>query len=834
MKFRLGRFPLVCLGAAALCLGMGGCGSKEQTQVAANNAPATESSAAATAPPASKPALQTPPAPQAGGELAEGVSNQSIPSNEGAPAEAPASSKPSRPSFGSATGPAGAAPAGGEAPGGGTRARPGFGSASGGPATPPAGGGAPGGGTAARPGFGSASGGGLLPPSDPNALGGAPVGPGSLSGFGATPGAPAGINPTSPGTTASESAPTQPAPPPPVELSLRDRAVMAFKAGNASRAYGLFQAHALHVPNEEAADLISNYRWDDKRRVPRLGYTFAVGLILKKGPKVTELKPIGTEKSALGGSQQGGGGRGAPGGLGAGGFGAPAGSSNIPALPARELSDAAGKYATKFVDAFSREHSEGKWSEAFREYSFGTDAGSASGLGGFAAGFAGGLGGGGLLGAPGAGFPGAGLTGAPPGVSPGGGGRPGFGGTGGPPAGYGGGAGGPPAGYGGGAGGPPAGYGGGAGGPPAGYSGGGGAGGPPAGYGGGAGGPPAGYRGGGGAGGPPAGYGGGAGGPPAGYSGGGAGGPPAGYGGGAAPGGAAPGGAAPGGGKTDGKSGNGSGGSTNDTVNFVRSYQDDALGLTSGSPTQTGAPPGPPPGPAQGGPGGRPGFGGLGAGFGAAPGAAPPAAPPGVANFNMNDVQLADGAVALGPGLVYIGTGENLGELTKKANNRHFDGLIIFEVDASLVLANQTIKNDCRIRVVNLKADKESKEKALVSTMLNNRDVANDKDPDGKIDAAVNTLIGKMIEAYPLNDLPNIPADAIKNKRLAALANDKSRSKLDLLSEVQLYFSKGLIDETLKVDAFQQIAGSDGQKLAAGSPEEKLPILERILKRDYE
>jgi len=760
MKFRLGRFPLVCLSAAALSLGISGCGSKEQTQVAANNTPATESSAAPSAPPASKPALQTPPAPQADGGTAEGISNQTIPSGQGAPAEAPAPTKPSRPSFGSA---------------------------SGGPIAPSAGG-APGGGSTARPTLGSASGGGLLPPTDPNALGGAPLGPGSLSGFGGGPGAPAGINPTAPGSTTGDSSSTPPAPPPPVELSLRDRAVMAFKAGNASRAYGLFQAHALHVPNEEAADLISNYRWDDKRRVPRLGYSFAVGLILKKGPKVTELKPVGTEKSALGGIQQGGGGRGAP-----GGFGAPAGSSNIPALPAKELSDAAGKYATKFVDAFTREHAEGKWSEAFREYSFGADAGTASGLGGFASGFAGGLGGGGMLGAPGTGFPGAG---APPGIAPGSGGRPGFGGgTGGPPAGYGGGAGGPPAGYGGG-------------------------------------GPPTGYRGGVGAGGPPAGYGGG--GPPAGYSGGGAGGPPAGYGGGGPPGGAAPGGAAPGGGKTDGKNNNGSGGSTNDTANYLRPYQDDALGIASGSPTQTGAPPGPPPGgPAQGAPGGRPGFGGLGAGFGAPPGAAPSAPPPGVANFNMNDVQLADGAIALGPGLVYIGNGENIGELTKKANERHFDSLVIFEVDASLVLANQTIKNDCRIRVVNLKADKESKEKAIISTMLNSREVANDKDPDGKIDTAVSALITKMIDAYPLNDLPNIPADAIKNKRLAALANDKSRTKLDLLSEVQLYCSKGLIDETLKVDAFQQIAGSDGQKLAAGSPEEKLPILERILKRDY-
>jgi hypothetical protein len=43
-----------------------------------------------------------------------------------------------------------------------------------------------------------------------------------------------------------------------------------------------------------------------------------------------------------------------------------------------------------------------------------------------------------------------------------------------------------------------------------------------------------------------------------------------------------------------------------------------------------------------------------------------------------------------------------------------------------------------------------------------------------------------------------------------------------------------LIDETLKVDAFTQIAGSDGQALAAGTDEERGATLNKLLKREYD
>ena len=582
---------------------------------------------------------------------------------------------------------------------------------------------------------------------------------------------------------------------PAVELTLEDRAVIAFQAGNSPRSYALYQAHSLHVPSDEAQEMIDKYRWDKKRIVPRLGYNFAVGLIVKKTPQVTDLKPIGTalkDLTSAGGGRGGppglSGGGGVPPGLGfEGGGGSDAGGSGAPipagvrALPAKELSDAAGNYAAVFVDEFNKAHSEGKWSEAFRDYSYGSPSlpPSLAGLSGLLSGGAAGAFGGGESGGAG-------------GVGLGGFGAGGFGGGAA------------------GAGGAPAGYGGG--GPPPGALG---PGGPPAGYGG-AGGPPPGAIG---PSGPPAGYGGGGGAPPAGA--------PA----------------------TGGKSGTkflpapqigGVGGVGGvGALGAAGGPGAGAMGLRGGAP---GAP-----GPGAGGAGGTglqlggPGVpGGMMPGFGSESGGNPGAGPSLsnlqslVKNFDASDLQLPSGSIPLGAGLVYIGKFESLAEMTKQANEQHYDALIVFEVDASMIIANRSIKNDCRIRAINLKAAKDAKDKSFTSSSLNNRDIAMDKTPETKIENAVNGFMQKLFEGYALDDLPNIPAESVKKKRLPALAADTSRTVLDRLAEVQLYFSKGLIDETLKVDAFGAIAGPDGQTLATGTIDEKLPILEKMIKRDYE
>ena len=595
-------------------------------------------------------------------------------------------------------------------------------------------------------------------------------------------------------------APSMPA----VELTLEDRAVIAFQAGNSPRSYALYQAHSLHVPSDEAQEMIDKYRWDKKRIVPRLGYNFAVGLIVKKTPQVTDLKPIGTalkDLTSAGGGRGGppglSGGGGVPPGLGfEGGGGSDAGGSGAPipagvrALPAKELSDAAGNYAAVFVDEFNKAHSEGKWSEAFRDYSFGSLSlpPSLAGLSGLLSGGAAGAFGGGESGGAG-------------GVGLGGFGAGGFGAGGFGAGGFGGGAAG--------AGGAPAGYGGG--GPPPGALG---PGGPPAGYGG-AGGPPPGAIG------------------PSG--------PPAGYGGG----GGAPAGAPATGGKSGTKflpapqiGGVGGVGGVG-ALGAAGGPGAGAMGLRGGAP---GAP-----GPGAGGAGGTglqlggPGVpGGMMPGFGSESGGNPGAGPSLsnlqslVKNFDASDLQLPSGSIPLGAGLVYIGKFESLAEMTKQANEQHYDALIVFEVDASMIIANRSIKNDCRIRAINLKAAKDAKDKSFTSSSLNNRDIAMDKTPETKIENAVNGFMQKLFEGYALDDLPNIPAESVKKKRLPALAADTSRTVLDRLAEVQLYFSKGLIDETLKVDAFGAIAGPDGQTLATGTIDEKLPILEKMIKRDYE
>ena len=581
---------------------------------------------------------------------------------------------------------------------------------------------------------------------------------------------------------------------PAVELTLEDRAVIAFQAGNSPRSYALYQAHSLHVPSDEAQEMIDKYRWDKKRIVPRLGYNFAVGLIVKKTPQVTDLKPIGTalkDLTSAGGGRGGppglSGGGGVPPGLGfEGGGGSDAGGSGAPipagvrALPAKELSDAAGNYAAVFVDEFNKAHSEGKWSEAFRDYSYGSPSlpPSLAGLSGLLSGGAAGAFGGGESGGAG-------------GVGLGGFGAGGFGG------------------------------------------GAAGAGGAPAGYGGG--GPPPGALG---PGGPPAGYGG-AGGPPPGAIG--PSGPPAGYGGG----GGAPAGAPATGGKSGTKflpapqiGGVGGVGGVG-ALGAAGGPGAGAMGLRGGAP---GAP-----GPGAGGAGGTglqlggPGVpGGMMPGFGSESGGNPGAGPSLsnlqslVKNFDASDLQLPSGSIPLGAGLVYIGKFESLAEMTKQANEQHYDALIVFEVDASMIIANRSIKNDCRIRAINLKAAKDAKDKSFTSSSLNNRDIAMDKTPETKIENAVNGFMQKLFEGYALDDLPNIPAESVKKKRLPALAADTSRTVLDRLAEVQLYFSKGLIDETLKVDAFGAIAGPDGQTLATGTIDEKLPILEKMIKRDYE
>jgi hypothetical protein len=491
---------------------------------------------------------------------------------------------------------------------------------------------------------------------------------GGLGGVG-VPGSPPGIPGTASPTAGAPSSPAANASPGdnpfedpanllPISLSFLERANNAFKVGNVPRAYGLYQAHLISLPEDERADEMRNIRWDKKRIMPRLGYSFAVGLILDNTSRQESLKPVGTKASDLAGT---------------------AGTNNaLPQTRAQELSEAAGKYASVFVDAFGKAHSDGKWSEAFRDLQLNPTSSNnrSPGQPGFGTGMSGGPGSSNTKGRTG----GAGNAGGPSNFGFGNGQQP--------------------------------------------------------------------FR--------------------------------------------------------------------------VYHPQDDLLfGGLSGEPGAAN--------PRQG--FGAPGLAPPGTqGFGSPNAASPPQLDPAAAK----DLELPSDTIPLASGLSYIGEGNNIGELSKRAVDLNFDALIAFEVDVSLLVVNRTIKNDCRIRVINLRADKQSKDKAIASASLNNREVALDKDPDGRIETAVENLLKKMYDAYPLDELPNFKPESIQSRRLKDLVNDKVRSKLDLLFEVELYASKGLIDNTLKLAAYEKIAGADGKDLASKEPEDRIPILEKMISRQFD
>ncbi len=624
------------------------------------------------------------------------------------------------------------------------------------------------------------------------------------------------------------------APPP----TLKDQAVNAFQSGNPKRAYAYLQAHALHVTDEEAADTLKHYRWASHKKRPQLGLNIAVGVALKNPRNVTDLSPIGTQtqNNASGGEM----------GMSAmAGMGGPAANAE----KTKTFAETTGSFGTQLVAAFKEKHESGTWSPAFSEYSLVTNRGN--GFGSMAGAFGGtNLGGfDGGAGNPG-GFSnqfGAVDGGGQPGYPSGDGGQPTgnpFGGAQpGQPAGYPTGQSGQPDGYptGGAQSGPPAGYP--SGGPPSGYPAGGPQSGPPAGYP--SGGPPSGYPSGGPQSGPPAGYP--SGGPPSGYPSGGAqSGPPAGY-------------------SAGGPQGVGGPGSP-------LQFQGKGMALLGG-PGLAGPGGEPEPGPGLAGPGlAGPGFPGPGtpgpSAFG--PGTPGPGTPdsgmmggpgfgnpgmggPGMGNPGMGgpgmggpgmggnapqlstDPKLPAGSSPLAPCLTFIGVDE-ASKLMKKAWQEGYDGLMLFEVTIGVNQIIQKVTNDTLVRVVQPNSVPKDVKRIYVSKSFNNIQFARSKakgEPDG-LSEAIEKVIKGTEEGLALQSFPSaLTPEIIATKRIPTLIKDTELSVLDRLSEVNLYYYKGFIDETRKADAFEQIAGQPGRVIATGSPVERLAAIEKLLEREF-
>ena len=201
----------------------------------------------------------------------------------------------------------------------------------------------------------------------------------------------------------------KPLPPP----TVKEQAVMAFQAGNAKRAYTLLQAHALQLSDEEAAEVLKDYRWASHRKRPQLGVNIAVGVTIKNPRKFTDLAPIGSDDKTQAGGGGGDSGSGAGAGMGMAGEG---GDSTKP----KSLIESTGVLSSRLAQAFKASHEKGVWSPAFKEHwlstgrknAFGEQGGGGIGSGGFGGNDSGrGFSGGGEGGMPMGGMPMGGMPG---------------------------------------------------------------------------------------------------------------------------------------------------------------------------------------------------------------------------------------------------------------------------------------------------------------------------------------------------------------------------------------------------------------------------------------
>jgi hypothetical protein len=198
------------------------------------------------------------------------------------------------------------------------------------------------------------------------------------------------------------------------------------------------------------------------------------------------------------------------------------------------------------------------------------------------------------------------------------------------------------------------------------------------------------------------------------------------------------------------------------------------------------------------------------------------------------DATLPRGHVPLAPCLTYIGADE-ANKLIKKAVEDGFDGLFIFEIELDVNRVVGKVINDTRIRVL-LPKENVKETKAIFSCKRLNNIQASKSVAKGESDGvtdAVELTVKKTEEGFALQSIPAaLTPEIISTKRIPSLIADKSGSVIDRLSEVNFYYSQGMIDDKQKADAFEGIAGEQGTAIVSGTPEDKLEAVEKLLERE--
>lgn len=207
----------------------------------------------------------------------------------------------------------------------------------------------------------------------------------------------------------------------------------------------------------------------------------------------------------------------------------------------------------------------------------------------------------------------------------------------------------------------------------------------------------------------------------------------------------------------------------------------------------------------------------------------------GVSPTFVANVTLPTGTSPLAPCLNYIGVDET-SKLIKKAAQEGYDGLMIFEVKIGVNRVLRKVTNETFVRIIQPNLVPKDAKRFHSSKTFSNLMVARSRsksEPDG-LEEEIDRIVKHLEEAFPLQSIPAaLTPEIISNKRLPNLIKDTETSVIDRLSEVNLYYNKGLLDESQKADAFEQIAGASGKAIAMGSPTERLTAIEKLLEREF-
>jgi len=178
------------------------------------------------------------------------------------------------------------------------------------------------------------------------------------------------------------------------------------------------------------------------------------------------------------------------------------------------------------------------------------------------------------------------------------------------------------------------------------------------------------------------------------------------------------------------------------------------------------------------------------------------------------------------PGVVVLGKAR-YDTLLRRAQKAEVDVMILFEIKLTKTRKSGTVKNDTKIRIVNVR----DRRKTYSSATLNNISVwkkraderyDTDEDPIDKVIDKLFKYIDANLKLSPMPDLTPEQAFA----RIRTLVSEEYDNPLPVLAEIRYYHTKGLIKDDILLKAYAKLIGDNAaDQLVRGVTDDKKEAL---------